>query len=461
MELTFNQVRTAQPRAAGKKPRLPVPFGACAVWLVVVVPATVALELALLAARGSDWTRFAVLAGAASLAQLSSVQLTRNRVFHPAIVFVVAGALLLSPAQLVLMCLVQHLPDWVKQRYAWYIQPFNIGNYVLAALASSAAAHAITSVGAASGGREAAAGITAVVAFVLVNRLLLVPMLRFGRGIALRATGLLAIDDVALEAVLALMAVPLAVLWDRSLWLAGLSLAPLVLIHFAQRALHHLELASETIAVQNEQLDTASKLVMDRSTSALEALSATVDARDPYTAGHSRRVREIAVSLGAELGFTENQLETLSQAALLHDIGKIGVPDAVLLKEGPLTQAESIVMRCHPEEGARIIERLGYLDEVVPAIRHHHERPDGRGYPHGLRGDAIPVAARIIHIADALDAMLTRRVYRDALALETALAEIRGGRGTDFCTRCVDAFERGIASGLLDEIVPLAAGVAA
>ncbi len=440
----------------------PLPLSAWAFWLAVVAPAAVALELA---ARtlgdGDGWTRFVVLTAAGSVAQLSSVQLTRRRVFHPALMFVVAGSLMLSPQQLVLMCAVHNVPDWLKQRYAWYIPPFNIANYVLAGLAASTAAHALAPFGAEPGAREAAAGVAAAVVCVVVNRGLLVPMLRLARGLGVRASGLFATDDLALDVVLALMAVPLAALWSHSILLASLALAPLFLIHFTQRASHRLELASETIAHQNEQLEAANHLVIERSTVALEALSATVDARDAYTAGHSRRVRDVSVVLGAELGLARKDLETLDQAALLHDIGKIGVPDSVLLKEGALTQAEWLVMKSHPEEGARIIERLGYLDDVVPAIRHHHERQDGRGYPHGLRGDEIPVAARIIHVADSLDAMLTKRVYRDALSLEQALDEIRRGRGTDFCASCADALDEALARGLLPEIMILATGAAA
>jgi putative nucleotidyltransferase with HDIG domain len=440
----------------------PLRPAAWAFWLAVVVPAAVAIELAAPAlTRGGGWTRFVLLTAAASAAQLSSVQLPRRRVFHPGIMFVVAGALILSPQQLVLMCAVHNVPDWLKQRYAWYIQSFNIANYILAGLAASTAAHALAPFGSQPGAREAGAGIVAAVACVGVNRALLLPMLQLGRGLRPRESGLLTLDDVALDAVLALMAVPLAALWSHSVWLASLALAPLVLIHFTQRASHRLELASQTIALQNEQLELAKQLVIERSTAALEALSATVDARDAYTAGHSRRVRDVSVLLGAELGLSQDELETLSQAALLHDIGKIAVPDSVLLKEGALTHAEWLVMKSHPAEGARIIERLGYLDGVVPAIRHHHERPDGRGYPHGLRGEEIPVAARIIHVADALDAMLTKRVYRDALTLEDAFLEIRRGRRTDFCSSCVEAFDRALERGLLYELLPLATGAAA
>jgi len=147
--------------------------------------------------------------------------------------------------------------------------------------------------------------------------------------------------------------------------------------------------------------------------------------------------------------FSPEEIETLSQAALLHDIGKIAVPDGVLLKNGPLDHAQWLLMRGHPQEGARIIAKLGYLEEVVPAIRHHHERPDGQGYPDGLAGDAIPVAARIIHVADALDAMTTQRVYRDAMSLEDALDELERGSGTDFCSASIAALCAALDSGLV------------
>ena len=413
--------------------------------------AVVGISAGLILAAGSkisladDWGRFALLTTAASIAQLSAVQLTRNRVFHPAIVFVVAGALLLNPQQLVFMCVIQLLPDWLRHRYSWYIQPFNIANYVLAATAASLAAAGLKQAGPAFGGREAAAGIAAAVAFVALNRGLLIVMLQLGRGLTARATGLVRAEDVGLEFMLALMAVPFAVLWTESAALAGLALAPLVLIQVTQRAQRGLEFAAITIEEQNNKLAETNAVVIERSTAALEALSATVDARDTYTAGHSRRVRELATAIGRELGLSESALETLAQAALLHDIGKIAVPDAILLKDGSLDQSEWLVMRSHSEEGARIIERLGYLGEVVPAIRHHHERMDGRGYPDGIHGTQIPLAARIIHVADATDAMLTRRLYRDAMTLPQALAELRGGRGTNFCERCIDALERLLA----------------
>jgi putative nucleotidyltransferase with HDIG domain len=424
-----------------------LPQGAWGYWLLMEAAAAgvfVALGPAL-ASTHTGWWRFAALTTAAALAQLTSVQLTRNRVFHPAIVFVVAGALLLTPQQVALMCVIQHIPDWLKHRYTWYIPPFNIANYVLAATAAAYAAAAVGAHSSAPG--FAVAGVTAVVVFLVVNRTTLAPMLQLARGLKLRASGLFSFDDLTLEVVLALIAVPFSALYGRSVVLAALSLTPLALIQITQRTMHELERASGTIQEKNTQLAETNELLMERSTASLAALSATVDARDEYTAGHSRRVRDLAVAVGRELGLGESELEHLSQAGLLHDIGKIGVPDSVLLKDGPLNDAEWRLMRAHSEEGARIVERLGHLHEVVPAIRHHHERLDGRGYPEGLVGDEIPLAARIIHVADALDAMVTRRLYRAARTLAEAREELRAGRGSDFCPSCVDAFERVVTHG--------------
>ncbi|HLX32160.1 MAG TPA: HD-GYP domain-containing protein [Gaiellaceae bacterium] len=416
-----------------------MPAAGWAWWVIVVLPATAALGYSASHLHHGGWTRFAVLTVAASLAQLAVVENPGLRVFHPAIVFTVAGALTLSPEQVVLMCALQHLPDWLKQRYAWYIQPFNIADYVFAALAAWGLADGFHHLAGGSGVAVAGAGVAASIGFVVVNRLLLLPMLTLGRELRIKETRLLAVDDIALELVLALMAVALVALWHRSIALAAISLAPLVLIYFTQ-------LAQSRLAGAREE-------VKRRSTNALEALSATVDARDKYTHGHSRRVRELATLIARELGLDDVAVENVGQAALLHDIGKIGVSDEVLLKNGELTQLQEKEMRTHPGEGARIIERLGYLDAVVPGIRHHHERIDGRGYPDGLIGDEIPLLARIIHVADAYDAMTTKRVYRDALSDDQAIDEIRRGRGTDFCEHCADALDRTVARGPIPRLV--------
>jgi diguanylate cyclase (GGDEF)-like protein/putative nucleotidyltransferase with HDIG domain len=203
-----------------------------------------------------------------------------------------------------------------------------------------------------------------------------------------------------------------------------------------------LSKAADTIRVQNTSLEQANRLLRERSTAAMESLSATVDARDAYTAGHSRRVLDLALALGRELGLSREELDLLGRAALFHDIGKLAVPDAILLKPGPLDADEWAAMQRHAEEGAQIIDRLGFLDDAVPAIRHHHERFDGSGYPDGVRGTEIPLGARIIHLADAVDSMMTTRIYRAARSVPAVVDEVRAGTGTQFCPSCVAALDR-------------------
>ena len=208
-----------------------------------------------------------------------------------------------------------------------------------------------------------------------------------------------------------------------------------------QRSAQKLRQAAETIQSQNVSLELANKLLKERSTAAMESLSATVDARDSYTAGHSRRVQQLALAIGRELGLSQAELDLLGHAALFHDIGKLAIPDAILLKPASLTSDEWSLMQRHADEGARIIDRLGFLNDAVPAIRHHHERFDGTGYPDRLQGEDIPLGARIIHVADALDSMLTTRIYRAARPAAEALHELRRAAGTQFCPRCVTALE--------------------
>ena len=170
------------------------------------------------------------------------------------------------------------------------------------------------------------------------------------------------------------------------------------------------------------------------------ALAATVDARDPYTYGHSKRVAAIAEVIGRAARLSPNELAHLRGAALLHDIGKVGVPDSTLGKPGKLTEDEWEVIRKHCDEGARIVGHVKALEALVPLIRHHHEWYDGSGYPEGLAGERIPVGARIISIADAFDTMTTRRPYREPVSKEDALVELRRCSGTQFDANLVGLF---------------------
>jgi putative nucleotidyltransferase with HDIG domain len=174
-------------------------------------------------------------------------------------------------------------------------------------------------------------------------------------------------------------------------------------------------------------------------TGAIRALATALDARDPYTAGHSERVSVISVAIGRTLLLPADDLEVLRLGALLHDIGKIGVPDDVLRKPGALTDAEYAAIKLHPVLGARILRSVPFLARHISIVELHHERPDGRGYPGGLRGDDIPLAARIVHVADAYDAITSARAYRGARPSSDALRELWRCAGTEFHAEIVGA----------------------
>lgn len=176
----------------------------------------------------------------------------------------------------------------------------------------------------------------------------------------------------------------------------------------------------------------------------LRTMLACLEEKDAYTHGHSLRVTEYATVLALELGLTEQQVEELQVSAMLHDIGKVGIPDNVLLKPAPLSKAEFEIMKSHPVRSARILEKSGAPAELVAGVRSHHERIDGFGYPDGLKGNEIPLYARMVLIADTFDAMTSTRPYRLALDHETAFNELMKYSGTQFDLKLVNAFIRGM-----------------
>jgi HD-GYP domain-containing protein (c-di-GMP phosphodiesterase class II) len=173
---------------------------------------------------------------------------------------------------------------------------------------------------------------------------------------------------------------------------------------------------------------------------AIKALASAVDAKDPYTARHSRRVTRLSLLLADAIQLSSEERYLLELSAWMHDVGKIGVPDSILTKPAPLTQAEVAIMKEHPAKGGEIVGEIEEFGQVADVIRHHHERVDGRGYPDGLRGSAIPLASRIILIADAFEAMAADRSYRRSLGREAAIRELQEHSGTQFDPSLTQAF---------------------
>jgi putative nucleotidyltransferase with HDIG domain len=176
----------------------------------------------------------------------------------------------------------------------------------------------------------------------------------------------------------------------------------------------------------------------------ISSLAKALEARDPYTEGHSQRVTNYALIMADKLGWGDELKEKLNSAALLHDLGKIGIPDSILHKKGALTDEEYDFIKKHEVISIKILEPLKEIKEVLPWILYHHERWDGTGYPHGLGGNSIPLGAQIIALADTFDAITTGRDYKKSLSVEEALNEIIKFKGVQFNPQLVDVFVEAI-----------------
>ena len=198
------------------------------------------------------------------------------------------------------------------------------------------------------------------------------------------------------------------------------------------------KLVAERTGKLQEAYHTLKKAHLD----SVKVLAEAIDAKDPYTRGHSDRVRQMSLKIATSLGFTEARMEILEYGALLHDIGKIGIKDEILRKPGPLSTEEYQAIREHPLIGVKIVEGVEFFKDKIPLIRNHHEQFDGKGYPDGLVGEAIPLEARLIAVPDAFDAMASVRPQRRIRAIEEILSEMEQHRGRQFDPRILEIFLR-------------------
>ena len=199
------------------------------------------------------------------------------------------------------------------------------------------------------------------------------------------------------------------------------------------KQMYEIKRINEELAESNQKLEQA---YLDM----IQTLRYTVEAKDPYTRGHSDRVSEFSVLIGEKLGLSEEQIKILRIGGLFHDIGKIGIPDSILLKTDKLSDDEYSEIKNHPSIGAHILGAASIFKDIIPIVKHHHERFDGRGYPSGLQGEEIPFLARITAVADSFDAMTSKRSYRDALDIQYVKDEIQRCKGTQFDPQIADAF---------------------
>jgi diguanylate cyclase (GGDEF)-like protein/putative nucleotidyltransferase with HDIG domain len=255
-------------------------------------------------------------------------------------------------------------------------------------------------------------------------------------GFGVLAATLVVSEDKLGVYVLAIFGIPFAMLWVAQKQYLDRSRTSVTEL---RRSHDELELANQRLrgllADNRELLGRMHRSYL----STITSLARTIEAKDPYTGGHTERVAGIALMIANELGFDSNQLEAVKVGAVIHDIGKIGIPDSVLLKQGALDGGERDAMREHPVIASYILADLELPQIVKQMARSHHERYDGSGYPDGLAGDEIPLAARVLSVADALDAMTSDRPYRKALPLSAALEEVQAQTGTQFCPTVVSA----------------------
>jgi HD-GYP domain-containing protein (c-di-GMP phosphodiesterase class II) len=195
------------------------------------------------------------------------------------------------------------------------------------------------------------------------------------------------------------------------------------------------------MAIENTRLH---QTVLEAYKNTITALAAAIDAKDPYTCGHSQRVQEYTLLAGTFLSLSNEEMETLEYAGILHDVGKIAVDSRILNKPGPLTASEWEIMREHPIVGADLLTEIPFLEKSSGLVLCHHERFDGKGYPNGNKGEDIPLGARLIAVADAFDTMTTDRAYRPAMSVDAAVRELHSGAGSQFCPVAVKAFISGL-----------------
>jgi HD domain/MASE9 len=344
---------------------------------------------------------------------------------------ILAGVFLLDPGAAMAIAALAALAQWLRTRPKLYKGAFDLANYTVSAGAASLVFHALRD-------WRGAASVLAGIAYAAVNNGLLCLAMSLNERVPWRAVWHerfhWARFHFALFGPLALAAT-IAYEQIGVVGLVAFALPPALMILSVRQYLERTTSAVEEIRQANLELRRAHR-------DTIAALSRSMEAKDVYTGGHTERVAGVAVALARQLGFKNGELEAIEIGALLHDIGKIGVPEEILRHEGPLDDAQWEAIKRHPLISDCILSELDLHPFVRQCARSSHERIDGTGYPDGLAGEDIPLPARIVLVADALDALTTARPYRPAQPPLAALAEIRAHAGTQFCPRVVGALEQ-------------------
>jgi hypothetical protein len=362
--------------------------------------------------------------------QMFSVQVYGKGSVSVSAVGIVASAFLFDTGTAMAIAVLAALAQWIRSRCELYKTTFDAANYALSAAVASLVFHGLND-------WRPAAALLAGLAFAAANNGLLCLAMSLSEHIPWRTVWFerfhwarfhfALFGPVALAATIAYEQVGIA-------GLIAFALPPALMILSVRQYVARTTEAVEEIQLANLNLRQAHK-------DTIAALSRSMEAKDLYTGGHTERVAAVAVGIARRLGFRDEELEAIEIGALLHDIGKIGIPEHVLRKPGPLDDQEWELIKTHPVISDYILSELDLHPFVRQCARSSHERIDGTGYPDGLGGEDIPLPARIVLVADALDALTSTRSYRAARPMLGALAEIRAHTGTQFCPRVVDALD--------------------
>ena len=402
-----------------------LPRKAGLLWLLVILPATGAVVLAALGAIGDLRLGPAALlfASASAIGETFQISLPSSR---PGNVYKMTVGAAISIAAILVFP-----PHWAiliitigiavgRRPTVWKKWLYNVGQIALAASLSSLAWR-LAGVGATPVDLSSVVWILlAITTFFAVNSVLVCTIIALASDMPVRLTWW-RVHRHTWHAVLAMhfVGVLVAVLWVTSPWTIALAAVPLTAIYYTLR---------NTVTLETQTMD------------ALFNLADILDARDPYTHGHSLRVGQYSESLAIAMGIPGDDSHLIFLAGRLHDIGKCAIQNEVLLKPGKLTDEEREHMCIHPEVGSSMLASFSLFRECARYVRGHHERFDGKGYPDGLQGEAIPLGARIIAVADAFDAMTTTRPYRNALAIDEAYRRLEESAGSQWDAKVVAAF---------------------
>jgi hypothetical protein len=361
--------------------------------------------------------------------QLFSIRVYGRGSVSVSAIGILAAAFVLDVGTAMAIALLAALVQWLRSRGQIHKAVFDGANF---ALSTGAAALAFDGL---QGAGRFTAAFAAGCVYAAINNGTLCLAMSLTEGIAWRMVWLerfhwarlyfVSFGPLALAAAIAYKDVGVA-------GLLAFALPPALMIVSVRQYLERTTAAVEEIRQVNQRLRRAHR-------DTIAALSRSLDAKDAYTGGHIDRVAAVSVALAKQLGYRGEELEAIEIGALLHDIGKIGVPEQILSKRGPLHEAEWAVIKTHPLTSDYILSELDLHPIVRQCARSSHERIDGTGYPDGLAGDQIPLPARIVFVADALDALTSDRPYRPARPLIAALAEIQEHAGTQFCPKVVEA----------------------